>query len=224
MIQYILFDLDNTLYSARYGLETQVNRRIRHFLASFLGVTTEEAWRQRSERIPEFGTTLEWIITEKGFTDIESYFAFVHPEDETDTLPPDPALRDFLQSLPVPKAILTNSPREHADRVLGKLGLSGIFSHIFDIRGNGLRGKPRPGSYLRSFEVLGARPGEVLFVDDSPSYVEGCRALGSTAVLFDEYDAWPGYPHPRIRDLRELERYIRETPAPGRAANSSLPL
>jgi putative hydrolase of the HAD superfamily len=204
MIQYILFDLDNTLYSARHGLEDNVSRRIRLFLAEYLGVSPEEAWRQRSERLGEFGTTLEWITAEKGFTAVEEYFARIHPDDEADSLPPDPALRELLERLPQPKAILTNSPQEHAERILGKLGLSGLFTHIFDIRGNDLKGKPNPGAYLRAFGIMGTAPGEVLFVDDSPSYVDGCRALGGHGVLLDEYNALPAYPGLRIQSLREL--------------------
>jgi putative hydrolase of the HAD superfamily len=214
MIQYVLFDLDNTLYSARYGLEDNVNRRIRLFLADYLGVSPEEAWRQRSARIREFGTTLEWLVTEKGFTGVEEYFARIHPEDEADGLPPDPALRDILEALPLPRAILTNSPREHADRIINKLGLSGLFTHIFDIRGNNFRGKPNPGAYLRALEVMGAEAAEVLFVDDSPSYVEGCRALGAQGVLLDEDDAQPAYPGRRIRHLRELGGIIAELNRP----------
>jgi putative hydrolase of the HAD superfamily len=208
MIQYVLFDLDNTLYSARYGLEENVRRHIRAFLSSWLGLSPEEAWRQRAERIKDYGTTLEWLSVEKGFTRIEEYFALIHPEDEADALPPDPALRVFLESLPQSKAILTNSPREHADRVIKKLGLSGLFSHIFDIRGNGLRGKPNPQAYLRSYDLMGAAPGDVLFVDDTPSYVDGCRAVGGKALLLDEFNAWPDYPGARIRKLRELEGFL----------------
>jgi putative hydrolase of the HAD superfamily len=208
MIQYILFDLDNTLYSARYGLEDKVHHRIRNFLAAYLGVSPEEAWRQRAERIGDYGTTLEWLNAERGFTNIDAYFAFVHPEDEADSLPPDPALRDFLAHIPQPKAILTNSPREHADRIIGKLGFSGLFTHIFDIRGNGLKGKPHREAFFRAFNSTGASPGEVLFVDDTPAYVEGCRALGGKGVLLDEYNTLPGYPYPKIRDLRELDGII----------------
>jgi putative hydrolase of the HAD superfamily len=208
MIQYLLFDLDNTLYSARYGLENNVRRRIRDFLASWLGLSPEEAWRQRAERFENYGTTLEWMYAEKGFTDIEQYFAFIHPEDEADTLPADPALRALLERLPQPKAILTNSPREHADRIIGKLGLTGLFSHIFDIRGNGLHGKPNPRAYQQSYSLMGAAPEEVLFIDDSPSYVDGCRSVGGRALLLDENDDWPDYPGTRIRKLRDLEDLI----------------
>jgi putative hydrolase of the HAD superfamily len=205
MIQYILFDLDNTLYSARYGLEDHVRRRMREFLAAHLGVSPEEAWRQRTERVGEYGTTLEWLIAERGFTAVERYFAAIHPGDEADILPPDPALRDLLEKIPQPKAILTNSPREHAERVLDKLKLSGLFTRIFDIRGNGFQGKPRPEVFFRAFSALGAAPEEVLFVDDIPAYVEGCCALGGRGVLLDENNACPGYPHPKIRALGELE-------------------
>jgi putative hydrolase of the HAD superfamily len=210
MIQYILFDLDNTLYSARYGLEENVRRRIKIFLAAYLGLSPEEAWRQRAERLKEHGTTLEWLCAEKGFTDIERYFTRIHPKDEADTLPPDPALRALLERLPQPKAILTNSPREHAERIIAKLGLSGLFCHIFDIRGNGLYGKPHPQAYLRSYELMGAAPEEVLFVDDIPSYVEGCRAAGGRALLLDENNIWPDYQGARIQNLRELEALIHE--------------
>jgi putative hydrolase of the HAD superfamily len=204
MIQYILFDLDNTLYSARYGLEDNVHRRMCAFLAAWLGVSPEEAWQQRAERIGDYGTTLEWITAEKGFTDIERYFAAVHPEDEADSLPPDPALREFLERLPQPKAILTNSPREHAERILDKLKIADLFTHIFDLRGNGLKGKPHAEAFFRAFNTLGAAPEQVLFVDDTPAYVEGCRALGGRGVLLDEFNAHPGFPRPKIQHLREL--------------------
>jgi putative hydrolase of the HAD superfamily len=214
MIQYLLFDLDNTLYSARYGLEINVRRRIKDFLASWLGLGPEEAWRQRAEGFEKYGTTLEWLCTEKGFTDVDRYFAFVHPKDEADTLPADPAIRALLERLPQPKAILTNSPREHADRIINKLGLSGLFGHIFDIRGNGLKGKPNPRAYQQAYRLMGAAPEETLFIDDTPSYVDGCRAVGGKALLLDENNAWPDYPGAKIRELRELEDRISPLSGP----------
>jgi putative hydrolase of the HAD superfamily len=210
MIQYILFDLDNTLYSARYGLEDNVRRRMGEFLAAWLGLSPEEAWMRRAERIRDYGTTLEWLTAEKGFTDIDGYFAAVHPDNEADSLPPDPALRGFLERIPQPKAILTNSPREHAERILDKLGVSDLFTRIFDLRANGLTGKPHPEAFFRAFNTLRAAPGEVLFVDDAPAYVEGCRALGGKGILLDERDAYPGYPYPKIRTLGELETIVKQ--------------
>ena len=109
-------------------------RRMKEFAAAFLGVTPQEAWQQRMAAVQQYGTCLEWLMGEKGFTDVETYLAAVHPPDEADSLLPDSELRAFLSGLSLPKAILTNSPREHADLVLGKLGLCDIFTHVFDIR------------------------------------------------------------------------------------------
>ncbi|MDR3343141.1 MAG: HAD-IA family hydrolase [Treponema sp.] len=208
MMQYILFDVDNTLYSTRYGLERNVRRRIVEYIATYLGISPEEAIRQRQEHMQWYGTTLEWLRAEKGLTDIDAYYAAIHPEGEADTLPPNPMLRNFLQSLPLPLAILTNSPKEHADRILQKIGITDRFTHLFDLRWNGFKGKPKAEVFYQVLAVLGTTPETTLFIDDTPPYVEGYRALGGKGLLIDEEDAYPTYPHPRIRRLQELTEYL----------------
>jgi putative hydrolase of the HAD superfamily len=208
MIKYLLFDLDNTLYSIRYGLEENVSGRIRKFLAAWLGMGEEEAIAERRKGITRYGTTLEWLIEEKHFTGVEEYYSFVHPEGEADSLRPDPKLREFLSGLPYPKAILTNSNREHADRVLAKLELGDIFTHIFDMRWNNLKGKPHPDVFRRVLEVLQKSPEEVLFIDDYPRYVAGFNALGGAGVLLDELDSHPDFQGRRIRNLKELVKFL----------------
>jgi putative hydrolase of the HAD superfamily len=208
MIKYLLFDLDNTLYSIRYGLEENVALRIRKFLAAWMGMGEEEAMAERRKGISHYGTTLEWLMEEKKFTDIEEYYSFVHPEGEVDSLRPDPELREFLSCLSCPKAILTNSNREHADRVLEKLELGDIFTHIFDMRWNNLKGKPRPDVFMRVLKVLGKNPEEVLFIDDYPKYVAGFNALGGAGVLLDELDSYPDFSDRRIRNLKEIVKFL----------------
>jgi putative hydrolase of the HAD superfamily len=208
MLKYLLFDLDNTLYSCRHGLEDNVRRRMLEFTAAFLGVSPEEVWRQRMAYRRQYGTTLEWLMSEKGFTDVEAYLAAVHPQDEADALPPDPELGAFLEHIPVPKAILTNSPEEHAGLILGKLGITDLFTHIFDIRQTAFKGKPRPEAFNHALGILGVSPPEVLFIDDHPDYVRGFLALGGKGLLLDENNAHNDYPHPRIRNLRELAGYV----------------
>ena len=208
MLKYLLFDLDNTLYSCRCGLEDNVARRMREFAAVFLGTTPQEAWRQRMAAVLQYGTCLEWLMGEKGFTDVETYLAAVHPPNEADSLGPNGELRAFLSGIPLPKAILTNSPREHADLVLSKLGLGDIFTHIFDIRQCRFLGKPRKEVFDHALRVMGVSAQEVLFIDDSPIYVQGFIALGGNAILFDENDIHKNYTSHKIRELRELTKYI----------------
>lgn len=208
MIRCLLFDLDNTLYSCRHGLEDNVRQRMQEFSAAFLGVSPEEAWRERMAKARRYGTNLEWLMGEKGLIDVESYFIAIHPPNEADGLPPDPALRSFLESIPLSKAILTNAPREHADLILGKLGVADIFPHIFDIRRCGFKGKPRAEVFTHALNVLGRRADEVLFIDDTPRYVDGFIALGGRGVLFDETGAHNDYANPRISTLEELRAYL----------------
>ena len=208
MIRHILLDVDNTLYSARYGLEEAVTARVREFTLSWLGLPTEEGERIWKERLKRHGTTIEWLMYDRGFTDFDKYQAYIHPENEADSLVPDPELRSFLLSLPCPCSLLTNAPRFHADRVLGKLELEGIFHKIFDLIDNGLEGKPKASVFRRVLDVLGLPASEVLFIDDVPRYVEGYLALGGRGLLIDEMGIHKDYPHERIQNLRELTRFL----------------
>jgi putative hydrolase of the HAD superfamily len=210
---YILFDLDNTLYSARQGLEKAVSRRVNEYLAAFLNLPLEEARALRRERVGSggYGTTLEWLIAEKGFEAkaADGYFGFIHPENEADTLAPNPELASFLASLDLPMAIMTNSPREHALRIVKKLGIEAFFPSIFDIRFHRLKGKPHAEAFKRVLETLETSPERCLFVDDGRSYVEGYRALGGCGVFYDELDEHPEFPGPRIRALTEITGLLR---------------
>jgi len=210
MLKYLLFDLDNTLYSCRCGLEDNVARRMKEYAAAFLGATPQEVWRQRMAAVQQYGTCLEWLMGEKGFTNVEDYLAAVHPIDEADSLLPDVELRAFLSGLPLPCAILTNAPREHADRVMGKLELGGIFTHVFDIRQCGFLGKPRKEVFNNALRVLGVSAPEVLFIDDNPRYTQGFIALGGNALLFDENNIHTNYTAPKISELKELTQYISQ--------------
>jgi putative hydrolase of the HAD superfamily len=210
VIRAILFDLDNTLYSINSGLEEAMQQRIIEYIAGFLGLSPEAARLERRKGRSRYGTTLEWLLGDKGFppANIDAYYAAVHPEGEEATLQPDPALRPFLQSLPVPLAILTNSPREHADRILTKLGVADLFAHIFDMRWGNNQGKPLPIAFNRALKVLGATAETTLFIDDYPRYVEGYIALGGRGILLDELDAHADLTLPRIRRLQELTAYL----------------
>jgi putative hydrolase of the HAD superfamily len=162
----------------------------------------------REEGYKRHGTTIEWLIYEKGFSAIDDYYAYLHPESEADSLPPHPELRRFLEALPCPCSILTNSPGFHARRIIKKMGLEGIFVRVFDIESNGFRGKPHEEAFRRALDALELKPEETLFIDDNPSYVKGFLAIGGRALLFDEYEVHEEFPHARIADLTELTRFL----------------
>jgi putative hydrolase of the HAD superfamily len=204
----ILFDLDNTLYSPRFGLEDNVTARIIEFTAKLLNLSREEAAAARLERMKKYGTTLEWLKTEKGFTDVDAYYRYTHPENEADALKRDPELRAFLQNLDCRLSILSNSPREHVDRILLHLGLSGVFFEIFDLRRLNYISKPRREAFDFTLAALGAKAEETLFIDDLPRSAEAFIKLGGRGVLIDEFDSYPDYKNDKIKNLRELTRFL----------------
>jgi len=163
-------------------MDTGITFRMLSCVAEFFNITYEEAVTLRRQKLPGFSTTLEWLRHE-GMTDVEHYFAAVHPENEADELPPDPQLRPLLASVDIEKSILTNSPKEHAMRVLNRLNVTDQFTNVCDIRDCGLNGKPYAGAYNRALSMCGGTVDDTLFFDDMYKYTDGYEALGGTAVI-----------------------------------------
>ncbi len=204
MTKALMFDLDNTLYSEKTGMESGVLQRINEYVSRYLGWPPAETNSRRREGARRYGTTLEWLVYEKGLQDTEDYFTHIHPEDEVLCLSPDPRLGSLLDSLEYPKIILTNAPMDHARRVLRALGVEDRFSAIYDIKYNNLVGKPHPKSYLRALEESGLSVETTVFVDDLPKSIQGYLALGGRAILKDEGDRFGQLGFERIHSLEEL--------------------
>ena len=189
-IEYLIFDLDNTLYPSSAQMDKGITTRMMNCVADFFNTTYEEAVKIRAKNITNFSTTLEWLRSE-GLTDIETYFSKVHPQNEADELQPDLNLRPYLESIRLPKIILTNAPKEHAERVLNKLGIADLFLDICDIRCSDFYGKPYPLSFEIALQKIGGNIHNSLFIDDMQKYVDGYTALGGTAVLVGNKNGRP---------------------------------
>jgi putative hydrolase of the HAD superfamily len=206
VIAHILFDLDDTLYPASTGFEDRTIGLMIEFAAEHLGLSLPEAKALRASSYPKYGTTFEWLKREHGPIDVEKYFARVHPEGEESILSPDPALRELLASDPLPKSIFSNSPHEHVDRVLKRLGLIGLFEAVYDIRFFEFRGKPAPEAYTRVLDILGLPAGSVAFFDDSPRAVRAYQEMGGRAFLVDESGAHEKSELPSIKSIFEYRK------------------
>ena len=188
--KHILFDMDNTLYPASSAMNDGITRRMLECVADFFGCDMEKAIELRRERIIHYSTTLEWLRSE-GMTDVEGFMAHVHPDNEADELLPQPGLRDFLLSLPLPMSVLTNAPHEHADRVLEKLGIADLFVSVTDIRDANFFGKPYPDAFEAVLRKAGSSVQDTLFLDDMQKYTDGWAAMGGTAVLIGKENGRP---------------------------------
>lgn len=181
-IEHLIFDMDNTLYTASSAMDAGITQRMMECVMDFFHCSYEEAVEIRQKKVRNFSTTLEWLRSE-GLTDVEKFFRHVHPENEADELEEDPNLRPFLQSIELPKIICTNAPREHAERVLTKLNVKDLFSEICDIRDFNFLGKPYASAFKKALQKAGGTIENSIFIDDMIKYTDGWESLGGTAVL-----------------------------------------
>ena len=208
MIGHLLFDIDNTLYSASNLMERRISERMFQFIADFLSVPLEEAIKLQRARRRNYGTTLEWLESEYHFNDRNTYFEAVHPASEISELQPDPNLRDFLLSLQLPMTVLTNAPMAHAERVLNFFNISDLFLGVFDISYSQGKGKPHPEAFTKPLAAVHKTVEETLFLDDCPAYVQGFVKIGGRSILIDEKERLTDFTKisgiPSIKSIYEL--------------------
>jgi putative hydrolase of the HAD superfamily len=185
-IRAILFDLDNTLYPASSGVMQTIDRRIGEYVQHRLGIPEAEASKLRHHLYTTYGTTLRGLQQFYADVETEDYLRFVHNIEVDKLLRFDAELDLALTQLPVPKVIFTNSPREHAERVLGAMQLMHHFDRIFDLRYFNFVAKPDPACYEHVLHELGVTGVETLLLEDTPHNLAPAKDLGMTTILITE--------------------------------------
>ncbi|HEY0329008.1 MAG TPA: pyrimidine 5'-nucleotidase [Rhodopseudomonas sp.] len=176
-----VFDLDNTLYPHHVNLWQQVDVRIRDFVASYLDIPAEDAFRIQKDYYHRYGTTMRGMMTEHGVR-ADDYLAYVHEIDHS-PLEPNPAMGDAIAALPGRKLILTNGSAAHAAKVLERLGIEHHFEAVFDIIAAQLEPKPAPQTYQRFLDLHGVDPARAAMFEDLARNLAVPHRLGMTTVL-----------------------------------------
>jgi putative hydrolase of the HAD superfamily len=176
-----VFDLDNTLYPHHLNLWQQVDARIRDYVARFLAVTHEEAFRLQKEYYRRYGSTLRGLMIEHGMQP-DAFLEYVHAIDHS-PLSPDKALGTAIERLPGRKLILTNGTRAHADAVVRRLEIHQHFEDVFDIVAAEHEPKPLPRTYERFLARHGVDPRTAAMFEDLARNLAVPHALGMTTVL-----------------------------------------
>jgi len=176
-----VFDLDNTLYPHHLNLWQQVDERIRTFVANFLNVSKDEAFRVQKDYYRRYGTTMRGLMAEHGLKPDE-YLDFVHEIDHS-PLTPNATLGAALERLPGRKLILTNGTRKHAEAVMRRLDIDRHFEDVFDIAAADLEPKPLPQVYERFLARHDVDPRKSAMFEDLARNLETPHALGMVTVL-----------------------------------------
>jgi putative hydrolase of the HAD superfamily len=181
-MEAILFDLDNTLYPAEKDLFSLIDVRINRYMEEIVAIHPEEVDGLRRHYWREYGTTLQGLINHH-IIDPEDYLDYVHAVDVEQRLSHDTDLQKMLREIEIPCFIFTNGSACHATRVMNALGVTELFSEIFDIRIAGYVPKPNPAPYHKVLENLGIVAERCVMVEDSCENLRTAKQLGMKTVL-----------------------------------------
>ena len=183
-----IFDLDNTLYCANNGIFAQIEARMTDYVMAFLRLPREAAYARQKDLYRQYGTTLNGLMREHGAAP-DDYLHYVHDIDLSG-LAPDTRLAAAIQQLPGRRFVFTNGCRDHAARILGRLGMTGLFDQVWDIRTIAFQPKPQMEAYQCVVAASGVTCSEAAMFDDIPHNLVPARALGMTTVWLKSDSAW----------------------------------
>lgn len=126
----LLFDLDDTLYPPRTGIQLTCRKNIQEYMAEVLKIDESKVQFMCVDLYKRHGSTMAGL-KELGYEfDNDEFHSFVHGKLPYENLSPDPILRSLLLSIPQRKIIFTNSDKVHATKTLSRLGLEDCFEGI----------------------------------------------------------------------------------------------
>lgn len=181
-LEWICFDLDNTLYPLTNGLWEIIDQRIQEYVAKTLNLPMNEARQVQKAYWRKYGTTLAGLMAEH-HVQPGPYLAYVHNFDVSPYMGPNPKLKALLQALPQHKLIFTNASSQHARNVLRVLDVEDFFEYIIGVEEVDYIPKPDPRAYTRCQEKTGVDPTRSMFIDDLPENLEPAKAMGMITVL-----------------------------------------
>jgi len=181
-INYILFDLDETLYPKEMGLMAVVSQRINDYMRLRLGIPASQVPELRKRYYRRYGTTSRGLYLHHHL-DVHDYLVYVHDLPVEEYLSPDLLLDEVLDGIEAENLVFTNSPREYVQRVVRALAVERHFDRIFDIYFLEQINKPDRRAYLKVIEALETDGQDCLIVDDLARNLKPGKDLGMVTVL-----------------------------------------
>jgi len=187
-----VFDLDNTLYPSECDLFDQVDRRMTQFVAEALSLAPTEARALQKRYYVEHGTTLSGLMKLHDI-DADAFLDYVHDIDLT-PVSACAVLRANIAKLPGKKFVFTNGSLGHAERVVKKRGLEGVFDDMFDIKAAEFTPKPHAPAYDRMLARFAIEPTRAAMFEDIARNLAHPATIGFTTVLVRTGKDWSHEP------------------------------
>ncbi|KFK31156.1 hypothetical protein AALP_AA6G075700 [Arabis alpina] len=197
-INCLIFDLDDTLYPLKTGIAPAVKRNIDDFLVEKFGFSESKASSLRVELFKTYGSTLAGLRALGHDVHPDEYHSIVHGRLPYGSIESNTKLRNLLNKIKQRKIIFTNSDRNHAMKVLEKLGLEDCFEEMicFETMNPNLFGSTstRPDEYpvvlkpsLSAMEicirVANVDPRRTVFLDDNVHNITAGKSVGLRTIL-----------------------------------------
>ncbi len=204
-LEFILFDLDNTLYPRDSGLFDHVDHLINRYLEEVIRIPLAEVDLRRRAYLDAHGTTLNGLIAHHN-VDPYHYLDYVHDVPLADYLAPDEKLTTLIAELPGDKYIFSNASSGHCQRVLDYLGLSDLFVDVYDINYFNFRPKPELAIYQELLDDIGGTAVNGMMIDDMAVNLEPAAGLGMTTILYGPSLKTPPSLLPKGRSIASLHQ------------------
>ncbi|KAK4282639.1 hypothetical protein QN277_013993 [Acacia crassicarpa] len=229
--EYLLFDMDDTLYPVSSGLNLACRKNIQDYMLERLGIEESLVPKMCVDLYVEYGTTMAGLKALGYEFDNDEYHAYAHGRLPYDKLKPDPVLRNLLLSLPQHKIVFTNGDQAHATQVLKRLGLDDCFEGVIcfetlnppknvndadDIAENGgfsskslILCKPSVEAIEAAIRIANVDPKKTIFFDDSARNIASGKAAGLHTVIVGRSDLVPGADH-ALRSIHNIKEALPE--------------
>ena len=187
-IKYWIFDLDNTLYSAKTKVFDQVEKKMTEYVSNKLNTNMDEARKIQKNYFYKYNTTLNGLIKNHK-VDAKEFLEFVHNIDIS-FLKKDLELSEELKKLEGKKIIFTNGPKKHALNITQKIGIDHHFDAIFDIIDSNFVPKPILEPYKKLVEKHKIDPNFSVFVEDIARNLKPAYEMGMKTIWIENDEPW----------------------------------
>ena len=170
------------------NLFDQIDRRMCDYIAKFLNIREEEAYKIQKHYFRKHGTSLKGMM-ENHKMDPAPYLDYVHQIDLS-VISPDIQMKNALDKLPGKKIVFTNASFVYAERVLKRLEIAHQFEDIFDITAAHYLPKPDPIVYRQVVKKYDINPKRSIMVEDIARNLKPAADMGMKTVWVKTDRAW----------------------------------
>ena len=187
-IKYWIFDLDNTLYSAKTKVFDQVEKKMTEYVSNKLNTNMDEARKIQKNYFYKYNTTLNGMIKNHKI-DPDEFLDFVH-DINIDFLEKDHELGKQIKNLKGKKIIFTNGSRKHAINITKRIGIDQYFDDIFDIVNANFIPKPALEPYKKLVEKHKIDPKLCVLVEDIARNLKPAYEMGMKTIWIENNEPW----------------------------------